>query len=260
VQQANQEAIEMKAKELDKEKQRLDCLNKAIKEKDIENQYNLARAAKEERLDDMKKNVAQTINIKRSRLKSKINSLKKLAANAIGSYDQQIMNIRLEMMSALNQKANYNPEKCKILINAASEELYIQSRKLYCDEKMANDPADHGACMKANREDIVFLCCDYETNPEDYEQFKKCMREVKPPKPSQNPDDIRFFWAKPYYRKSEDTQKARVMEQRQSASSFRSFSRSFSSSSSWSSSSSSSRSSSSSSSSSSSGSMGGIKM
>lgn len=238
-------AIEMKAKELDKEKYKLDCLNKAIKEKEIENEYNLAQAAKEDRLDNIKKQVVNTINIKRARLKSKIAKLKKLSTNQLNNMDAQIMNIRLEMMNSLNKENSYNPQKCRVLIITKTEDEFQQVKRAYCDEKMANDPDDHKKCVTADREDIIHLCCDYETNPDIPDEYKKCLKENKKNIPNTSYDDVRFFWAKPYHRLLIDDAKLKVVDQNSSKSSSSS-----SSSSSFSSSSSSSKSSSSSSSSS----------
>jgi len=194
VKESQQELISKKANELEKEKHKLDCLNKAVKEKELETEFNVAQSAKEERINSLKKEVADTINVKRARLKKKIAKWKKLSDSTIGNYDAQIINVRLEMMNSLQPSATYNPEKCKILVTASSEEQYEHQRKIYCDDKLSDDPDEHSRCLSANKDDILALCCDYETNPENSEEYKKCMR-----KPNGNGfDDVRFFWAKPF--------------------------------------------------------------
>jgi hypothetical protein len=206
IKEAQNEAIEMKAKELEKEKSKLDCLNKAIKEKELENEYNVAQSATEDRIEGLKKQVAQTINTKRERLKSKIARLKKMSSSALKNMEAQIMNVRLEMVNSLSTKNSFNPEKCRVMVLASTEDEYQRQRKSYCDERMAADPQDHRRCVSSERNDVIALCCDYETDPSIPDDYKKCIAQAKKSLP-ESQDDVRFFWGKPYHR--EDTEKAK---------------------------------------------------
>jgi len=205
--EAQGEAIEMKAKELEKEKYKLDCLNKAIKEKELENEYNIAQVQRKDRVDGIKKHVVDTIKVKRARLKSKLAKLKKLSTNQLSNMDAQIMNIRVEMMNSLNTEQGSNPSKCRLLVQNKNEDLYQKARRAYCDERMADDPDDHQRCVMATREDLIHLCCDYETNPENPQEYQRCIDETNKVVTGSSYDDVRFFWAKPYHRMiADDTQ------------------------------------------------------
>lgn len=206
IKEAQNEAIEMKAKELEKEKTKLDCLNKAIKERELENEYNVAQSATEDRIEGLKKQVAETISTKRQRLKSKIARLKKMSSSQLKNMEAQIMNVRLEMVNSLSTKNSFNPEKCRVMVLAKTEDEYQRQKKTYCDERMATDPQDHRRCVSAERNDVIALCCDYETDPSIPDDYKKCVSQAKQNLP-ESQDDVRFFWGKPYHR--EDTERAK---------------------------------------------------
>lgn len=212
IKEAQNEAIEMKAKELEKEKSKLDCLNKAIKEKELENEYNVAQSAKDDRIEGLKKQVAETINTKRQRLKNKIAKLKKLSSGQLKSMEAQIMNVRLEMMNSLSAKNSFNPEKCRVMVLAKTEDEYQRQKKAYCDERMANDPQDHRRCVSAERNDVIALCCDYETDPSIPDDYKKCIATAKQSLPDSQ-DDVRFFWGKPYHREDAERAKNELINQ-----------------------------------------------
>jgi len=102
-------------------------------------------------------------------------------------------------MEAVWKDRQYEAPRCKMIVEQKTEEEYSKSRWQYCNEKMANDPDDFKRCTKAERDDFIQLCCDYETNPDNPEEYKKCMAVAKAWVPDGANDSIRFFWAKPYY-------------------------------------------------------------
>lgn len=201
IKEVQNQAFEQKKEELEKEKQKLDCLNKAIREKELETEYSIDIATRESRVNSIKKQVADTIIEKRERLKNKIAKLKKLNEFKIGTMDTQIKNIRLEMLNGL-ELPSYNPSLCKIIIETKNELQYETERKKYCDMKMTHDPEDYAKCKSSNRNDLIQLCCDYETDPNKPEDFKECIKEAEVPKDAQL-NDVRFFWGRPYNRLQE---------------------------------------------------------
>lgn len=213
VRESQKDAIELKAKELEKEKHKLDCLNKALKEKQIENEYNVATLARESRLGDIKKHVVDTIKIKRARLKSKLAKLKKLGEHQLNDYESQIQNVRIEMMNSLGNEPSYNPRMCALLVQANSDEQFEFQRKTYCDDKMANDGEDHLRCMSSGKKDIIQLCCDNETDPQIPSDYKKCLGESHKVIEDTDHDDVRFFWGKPYQKIIIDQIKNDVIDQ-----------------------------------------------
>lgn len=199
IKDAHNDALENKNRELERERYKLDCLNRAIREKELENEFNAAQSMRDARINDLKKTVADTINSKRERLKAKIAKLKKLSSNQLRNMDTQIQNIRLEMMNSLNKANSMDPEKCKKLVQTKTDSEYARERMGYCNEKTIDDVEDHQKCMNANKDDIIKIVCDYETDPQKPEDFKTCVDNCKAlvEKPFQ---DVRFFWAKPYNR------------------------------------------------------------
>ena len=197
IKESQKDAIDMKAKELEKEKHKLECLNKAIKEKQIENEYNVATVNKQSRLDDLKKNIADTIKAKRQRLKAKIAKLKQLGQNQIKDYEAQIQNIRIEMVNSVSE-GNYNPGLCSEILNASSDTL-DKKKKNYCDEKMTTDPTEHSNCINSSKKDLLKMCCDNETDPSNPSEYQKCLGNNSDD-PDKDPEYVRYFWGKPYDR------------------------------------------------------------
>jgi len=192
--------VDMKAKEFEKEKYKLDCLNKAIKEKEIDEEYNIAIKNKESRIDNLKKQVANTINVKRARLKSKLEKIKKISHDQVENYDSKIMNIRLEMLNTFNNQRNYNPLKCKNLNESSLGNEFEVQRKTYCDNAISDDIQEYQKCIISEKNELVLLCCDLETNPEIPENYKKCLNEINTNKSPSDLETVRYFWGKPYER------------------------------------------------------------
>lgn len=205
----------LKMKELEKEKKKADCLNKAIKAKEEENQYNIAKAEKDETLTDFKANLSNEIKIRRAKLKTKLMNLKKRASNDNSLIDQEILNIRLEMANALTRKKGKgNPNLCLSLADKlagiakkansteGNEEEEFKSASEYCTGTYVTDPESLAECKTAVEEKNIHLfleiCCDHEVATEDMDAYKKCLHRAKLNKKPED-KDARFFWDNSQY-------------------------------------------------------------
>lgn len=210
------EEQKLKMKELEKEKTKADCLNKAIKAKEEENQYNIHKLEDKESITDFKMDVNKQIQISRAKLKSRLQKLKNRAASKSQAIDQQILNIRLEMANALSRRAKSgnallchrmadlmaNKTEAKKEEQPKDKDEEIKTPDDYCLANFVTDPETLTECKKAvsDKNEHLFLeiCCDHEINIEEVENYKKCVnfRDNK-----KKPADIeaRFIWNNELY-------------------------------------------------------------
>lgn len=192
--EAQKEALEKKAEELTKEQCKMDALEKAIKHKDIENQFNVRKKQKDDAIKKLKNDVREEILVKRNKLKEKLNRLKELSTKQLSNMDGQIQNIRLEIAGEIEKSNEYNSNLCKIISEKAPDE-FNKEVKSYCNKKFITDYDNHKECLEIKEpNDFKKFCCDFETPLDKPEEYENCVESdvniVKDPVPL----NTRFFW------------------------------------------------------------------
>jgi len=140
--------------QLNSEKKKEDCLLKSIKEKSMENQYNLAKLRAEEAVAKITQNTQKEVATQRNDMKKKIADMKKrkkLKANAI---KQSIMTIRMQIAQKIAEISKPgNQEKCTA--NNKVNDSYP-----YCDENFTNNFIKYEECK--NPFNFCYVCCENE--------------------------------------------------------------------------------------------------
>lgn len=187
--EAQQEAMEEKLKEVEKEKCKVDILNKAIKMKDIENQFNLAKENSKKNVENIEKKANEEVVIKREKFKQRLKKLRSLEKNNMENLNQEIKSIRLELVNSLDKNEQLNPAYCKI--NSGS---FFNDIKNYCEKKFYDSKIELGKCLTYDISSFPNYCCDIETNSDDVENFKMCVNNSK--LPEEEAIDYRVIWGR----------------------------------------------------------------
>lgn len=191
--EAQKEVLQMKAQEVEKEHCKLDALEKAIKTKEIENQFNVRKEKSAERLSKMAQEVKQRIEIKRNKLKEKLQKLKELTRKQVNGMDGQIQNIRLEIMN-METDGNYDPSKCEAMRKKPPSDFY-KTRDQWCNEKFPANPEKLDECLKIReKKDLVNMCCNYETNINDMSAYDRCVDSQGDNNLDGQSTERRFWW------------------------------------------------------------------
>lgn len=162
-------------KEIEKEKKKKDCILKAIKEKELENQYEEKAKEVEQTINSIKQEAAAQVLMKRNNLKKVLNQLNQKAALKRNQLRQELMNVKLSIANELGKaykKGDIN--KCVEAISSPSK------RYNYCIASFAEDFSNLTYCKKT--EEFCELCCSSEFGNMMSNEKMECMKQTCPEK------------------------------------------------------------------------------
>ena len=138
-------------KQIKSEKNKEDCLLKAIKEKEIENQYNIAKTQADRAIEKIAKQTQQQIILQRKNVAQKITEMRQKQRRKKAQLKNEIMSIRTQIAERL-QKINKvgNSEKC----------LATDARTAYCTANFPDNYIKFGECTSADS--FCYVCCENE--------------------------------------------------------------------------------------------------
>jgi hypothetical protein len=140
---------------IEEEKKKKECLVKAIKERELENQNNLKEKEAVEHLEKIKKETSEQITMKRAQLKLQLEAAKKSAERKRTKLKQQLTSIRYEMAQEMT-KVYKKGDKNKCIEASKSAEV----RKTYCTASYTEDYSALQDCIEGT--DFCTMCCDFE--------------------------------------------------------------------------------------------------
>lgn len=141
--------------QIDKEKKKEECIEKAIRERELENQYNFKTKREKDRLDSIKQTARIQVEKKRSELKKKILKYRERSKQRMDSKISEIKNIRIEIADKLTKA--YRKGDVDICKNALQNDLEWQA---YCRSMFSKDNLEYKDCL--NEDNKCNLCCDKE--------------------------------------------------------------------------------------------------
>ena len=164
------EEIDMVHK-IEEEKKKSDCLMKAIKEREIENQFNLKAKEAEDEVSSIKETANQQVIIRRSQLKDQILAMRKKAERRKAKLAQQLQSVRTVMAETMGKvyKAG-DTSKCANAMKSDND------RAAYCQ---ANFPDDYSKFMDCKEsEDFCSMCCESEWGDMHVNERQECFRSL----------------------------------------------------------------------------------
>lgn len=165
-----QEARELQV-QLEKEKQKDECLIKSIKEKELEDQFNLTKAEQEKELNVLREQAKQQILRKRQQVKAKIMTMRKRAERKKQLLNGEIQSLRTQVASKINRESREgNMNYC--FKPLGTEEHKVRMAK-YCKDNFAEEsPIKYNECLGENT--FCYVCCETEFGNMHLEQREKC--------------------------------------------------------------------------------------
>ena len=137
------------------EKKKNDCLLKVIKQKEIEDQFNLAKEETEKEIISIKNEAKKDINIKRNEMKEKILAMRKKNERKKNLLKQQLMAVRTEMASNLeNATKQGSMETCK------KAKVTQSNVDAYCEYNFNDNFAKLADCKDISS--FCYVCCENE--------------------------------------------------------------------------------------------------
>ena len=139
---------------------------KAIKEKQLENQYNIRQKETEKAVSNIKKAAAQAVVKRRADLKKLIETMKKKQKRKTNSLAVKLQTVRNAMASDMGKAYKKGTVAiCQAIGNGTEEgnggsAEKVEKRKHYCTANFSENFAMYQSCLDS--EDFCHICCDNE--------------------------------------------------------------------------------------------------
>lgn len=157
---------------IEHEKKKSECILKVIKERKIDNQYNLRIKQTEEEVQNIKQSTAQQVIIKRNQLKTAILQMRKKADLRKQKLKQQLMSVRMSVAKEMgNAYKKGDMNKCVQALNSED------NRNIYCQANFLEEYNILQNCKEG--EDFITICCDNEFGEFYLSERQKCYGFVK---------------------------------------------------------------------------------
>ena len=146
-------------KQVELEKKKEECLIKSIKEKELEDQFNLSKAQHDKELNELKEQAKQQILMKRKQVKLKIIQMRKRAERKKKILQGEMQSIRSQVASKMSHLGKEgNLELCfKPSQKQEDKDKVMQ----YCKSNfMESSPTKFNECLDHNT--YCYVCCETE--------------------------------------------------------------------------------------------------
>jgi len=153
--------------QIDEEKEKEACLLKQIKEKELEDQYNIKKKQNELELQNLKKEATNQVIIKRSQLKKKVMDMRKRAQRRAMRLKAQLQSVRLQMnkdMNVLYKDGDMN--RCRVALKNKT------NRDDYCGMNFPDNFIKYTDCKEDD--DFCYFCCETEYGDMHMEKRQEC--------------------------------------------------------------------------------------
>jgi hypothetical protein len=156
--------------QLETEKKKDECLIKSIKEKEIEDQYNLSKIQQDKEVNELKEQAKQQILQKRKQVKMKILQMRKRASRKKKIYQDEIQTLRTQVAGQLNKHSkDGNAGLCFKPTNSDEDKKKVVQ---YCNSNFSDaSPNKFKECLG---EDYCFVCCENEFGEMHIKDREKC--------------------------------------------------------------------------------------
>ncbi len=152
--------------EIQAEKKKEECLNKVIKEKELETQMNVAKSRAEEAIHNIQEQTKKEISKKRLEVKRKIMEMRKKQDRKKAALKSEIMTIRTTIANKLSKMSkNGNTDVC---ISSTTD---VQ-RQNYCSGNFADSYIKYQDCL--NESSFCYVCCENEFGDFHVVERDKC--------------------------------------------------------------------------------------
>jgi len=151
------EAIETKelVQQITQEKKKKDCLIKVIKEREMEDQLNLAKEQSEAQINELKEEAKKEITIKRNEMKTKILNMRKKNERKKNMLRQKLMSVRTEIADSLQLASKKGSKQICEVTKGDQEKINI-----YCEGSFPDDFYKLNDCK--DQASFCYVCCENE--------------------------------------------------------------------------------------------------
>jgi len=134
---------------------------KAIREKQLENQYNMKQKETELAISNIKKAAAREVQIRRDKMKKLIEDMRQKQKRKTGALTAKLQSVRYQMAEQMGKAYKRGSlETCIRIGFGNGSQDNIQMRKHYCTANFSEDFINYQTCLDGD--DFCHQCCDNE--------------------------------------------------------------------------------------------------
>ena len=175
-----------------KERQKDECLIKSIKEKELEDQFNMEKFEKDKEVATIKEHAKKDILQKRNQVKIKILNMRRRAERKKKLLNDQLSNMRNDMAGNLgNMNKMGDSSQCFKPTPKNPEDT--KKISAYCDKNFASaSPVQYKECI--SEDTFCFVCCSTEIGEAHVRDREQCNEKCDPPKEDALPTKGSWQW------------------------------------------------------------------
>lgn len=175
IEKEEEEKIEREKAEIllniENERKKKECVMKAIRERELENQYNLHASEAEKTIQNIKKQTAQQVLIKRAELNNRLRAVRLRAEREKNKLKQKLQGVRTSIADVITDKYKKGDvNKCLIAMEGTKH------RNDYCIAHFSEDLSDLNYCRDTT--DFCSFCCDSEFSEMYIKNRQTCYNKV----------------------------------------------------------------------------------
>jgi len=168
---------------------------KAIKEKQLENQYNLRQKETLEAISNIKKAAIMEVQVRRNNLKKIIEEMRKKQKRKTSGLSQKLQSVRYEMAQQMGKAYKKGDAgNCEKIGFGTESQEKKQMRKHYCVANFSEDFVKYQDCLEGD--DFCHMCCDSEYGEFYIGERENCYKSacIKNSAPEPVKQDGRWIW------------------------------------------------------------------
>jgi hypothetical protein len=175
IQKEEEEKLEREKAEIlaniEKEKKKKECVMKTIRERELENQYNLHAMEAERTIQNIKKETAQQVLLRRNALNNKLRLIRQRAEREKNKLRQQLQGLRFSIADEIGNKYKRGDiNKCLVAMENQKH------RRDYCIAHFSDDLSDLQYCKDTS--EFCNFCCDTEISEMYLKDRQQCYSKV----------------------------------------------------------------------------------
>ena len=187
IQKEEEEKIEREKAEImvniEKERKKKQCVLNAIRERELENQYNLHANEAQKQIQSIKKETAQQVLIRRNALNSKLRLIRQKAEREKNKLKQKLQGVRNSIADDISDKYRKGDiNKCLVAMENSKH------KNDYCIAHFSDDLSDLQYCRDTS--DFCTFCCDTEISDMFLQDRQSCYSKVCSALPLPKKNDI----------------------------------------------------------------------
>jgi hypothetical protein len=160
--------------QVEEEKKKNECLMKSIKQKELEEQYNLNKLKAAEQIEKLKEEAKKQIVLKRQAIKQKIEAMKKRADRKKSALKAQILNIRTKTAGSLQKLIKIgDASNCFLALPQNTE--HKNKIENYCASNFFDNYAKLSECKSIDT--FCFTCCENEFGEVKIVERENCYKK-----------------------------------------------------------------------------------